>query len=64
MDILVQHHIIDHFQCVNDTFIVYLQIATDIQEFLNIINNLTLKMPYTMEEEYENTIGFLDVTIS
>jgi hypothetical protein len=42
----------------------YLQIATNIREYLNILNNLTPTLHFTIQEEYENKISFLDVTIS
>jgi len=55
-----KHPIIGYLKCVNDILIVYLQTATNIQEF----SKLSLKMHLTMWEEYENTISFLDITIS
>jgi hypothetical protein len=64
LNILVQHPVIIYFQCVNDILIFYLQIATNIREYLNMLNNLTPTMHFIIQEEYENTINFLDVTIS
>ena len=63
LNIFVQNRIIGYFQCVN-ILIVYLHNARNIQEFLNLPNNLNLTMNFTMQEEYENTINFLDITIS
>jgi len=59
----VQQRIIGHFQCVY-ILIVYLHNAMIIQEFLNILNNLTPTMHFTIQEGYENTVNFLDIAIS
>jgi hypothetical protein len=43
---------------------VYKNEVTNIQEVLDSFNNITPTMKFTMEEEVNNRINFLDITIS
>ena len=64
LSILVQHRIIGYFQCLNDILIVYLQITTNIRDYIIIFNNFTPTIHFTIKEDSENTINFLDITNS
>ena len=63
-DILVKHHIIGYFLYVDDILLVYKNNVTNIYEVLDIFNSLTPTMYFTTEEEVDNGITFLDITIS
>jgi len=56
----VQHHIIGYFPCVNGILIVYLQI---VKKSKNLFKNLTLTMHFTIQEDSEDKINFLDIAI-
>jgi hypothetical protein len=62
-EILVQNHIIGYFRYVDDILIVYNVSITVIHDVFNAFNNLTPNIKFTMEEERNNSISFLDVTI-
>jgi hypothetical protein len=61
-DILVQHQIVGYFRFVDDILIAYRQSLTNIHEVLTKFNNLTPKLNFTLEEETNNSINFLDIT--
>jgi hypothetical protein len=63
VDILLKNHITGHFRYVDDIFIVYKKDTTNIYDVLNIFNNIMPTMKFTTEEEKENKISFLDITI-
>ena len=46
----------------DDILIVYREELTNIQEVLKVFNNMTPTMTFTMEEEVNNSINFLDIT--
>ena len=62
-EILVQNCIIGYFRYVDDILIVYNESITNIHEVSNAFNNLTPNIKFTMEEETDNSINFLVVTI-
>jgi len=63
-DILLKYHIIRYFRYVDDILTVYKNEVMNIQEELDSFNNITPTMPFTMEEEVNNKINLLDITIS
>jgi hypothetical protein len=63
-DILLQHQIVGYFRYVNDILIAYRQSLSNIHEVLNKFNNLTHKLQFTLEEETNDSITFLDITIT
>ena len=48
----------------DDILIVYKNKVINIQEVLDYFNNTTPTMTFTIEEEVNNRINFLDITIS
>jgi hypothetical protein len=63
-DILLEHYIIGYLHYVDDVLIVYKNYTTNIYGVINLFNNVTPTINFTMEEENGNKINFLDVTIS
>jgi hypothetical protein len=63
-DILTQHQIVGYFHFVDDILIAYRHSLTDIHQVLTKFNNLNPKLTFTIEEETDNSINFLDITIS
>jgi hypothetical protein len=64
LDILLKSHIIGYFHYVDDILIIYKNGTTNIHDVLTIFNNITPTMKFTMEEENDNKIYFLNITIS
>jgi hypothetical protein len=62
-DILLQNHIIGYFRYVDDILIIYNNTITNIKEVFNLFNNVTPELKFTMEEDTDNQINFLDLTI-
>jgi hypothetical protein len=62
--ILLKSHIIGYFHYVDDILIIYKNETTNIHDVLTIFNNITPTTKFTMEEENDNTIYFLNITIS
>ena len=48
----------------DDILIVYNKDTTHIYDVFNLFNNIMPTMKFTVEEEKENKINFLDITIS
>ena len=62
-DILINYRIVGYFRYVDDILIVYKKEPTNIQEILDLLNNVTPTITFTMEE-VDNSTNFLDTTIS
>ena len=62
--ILLQYHIVGYFCYIDDILIIYNNKATNVHEVFTVFNNITPTVKLTMEEEIENKINFLDITIS
>jgi hypothetical protein len=62
-NILLQNHIIGYFRYVYDVLIIYNNSITNIKEVFNSFNNMTSNLKFTMEEETNNQINILDLTI-
>jgi len=63
-EILVRHKIEEYFRYVDDILLMYKQDQTNIQEVLDNFNNLTPNIKFTVEEEKDNKINFLDITVA
>ena len=62
-NILVKHKIMGYFRYVDGILIVYRNKNTDIYAVLNSFNSLCPTLSFTIEEEKDNTINFLDISI-
>ena len=62
-EILIQHNILGYFRYVDDILIIYRENYTDILEVVNLFNNITPTLSFTIEKENNNSINFLDITI-
>jgi hypothetical protein len=63
-DILLKYNIVGYFRYVDDILIVYNKDKTNLYDVFNVLNNILPTMKFTIEEEKENKINFLDITIS
>jgi hypothetical protein len=63
-DILIHNCILGYFRYVDDILLIYDIEKTDIHTVLNSFNNATANLKFTIEEEEENRINFLDITIT
>ena len=61
-NILQQHNIICYFRYVDDILIVYNDEDIDIQNVLEQFNNISPTLNFTIEQEVNNSIHFLDLT--
>jgi hypothetical protein len=64
VDLLIKHKIEGYFRYVDDILIVYREDKTNIHNLLNELNKLVVKMNFILEEEKNNKISFLDITIN
>jgi hypothetical protein len=62
-DILRHNNIAGYFRYVDDILIVNNKTATDILNVFNSFNMLVPTMKFTMENEIDDKINFLDITI-
>jgi hypothetical protein len=62
--ILTDNSILGYFRYVEDIFIVYNNNYTDINKVQTAFNNLAPTIKFTMENETNNGINFLDITIN
>ena len=62
-DILIQHNVLGYFRYVDDILIIYKEDHTDIHHVLNLFNNASPTLSFTIEKENNNSINFLDITI-
>ena len=61
-DILTKHKLVAYFRYVDDILILYNEKTTNIQEIMDMSNNISPTLTFTMETE-NNPINFLDITI-
>jgi len=61
-EVLIRSNILGYFRYV-DILVAYNDSITDIEEVLSSFNNLVPTMKFTVENEIDNTINFLDITI-
>jgi len=62
-ELLEKHIIKGYFRYVDDILLVYTDNTTNIHKALDEFNNPTPKLKFTLEEEQNNQINFLDITI-
>jgi hypothetical protein len=62
-NILIKHKIKGYFRYVDDILIIYELQTTNIQNVLHEFNNIHKDIQYTKEDETNNTINFMDLTI-
>jgi hypothetical protein len=62
-DILLKYHIVRYFRYVDDILIVYNKDTTNIYDVFSVFNNIIPTVKFTIEEEKENKINFLEITI-
>jgi len=63
VDIITQQNIIRYFRFVDDILVVYNQNSTDIHEVHKALNNLAPTIKFTLENEINGCINFVDFTI-
>jgi hypothetical protein len=61
-NILIQHDILGYFRYVENILVIYRENHTDIYEVLNLFINATSTLQFTIEQENNNSINFLDIT--
>ena len=62
-ELLIKHNFKGYFRYVDDILLVYIDNTTSIHNVLDEFNNLTPKLKFTLQEEQDNQINFLDITI-
>ena len=62
-DILVKHKLVGLFRYVDDILILYKETTNNIHEIIDMFNNISPTLTFTMETENDNMIDFLDITI-
>ena len=62
-NILKTHKITGYFRYVDDILIIYNNMESNIYEVLNDFNQIAPKLKFTIEEETERKLNFLDITI-
>ena len=60
--ILSKHNIKGYYRYVDDILIVYTDTTTNIHTVLDEFNSITPKLEFTLEEEQNDKINFLDFT--
>ena len=63
-DILKEEKIIGYFRYVDDILIIYNENTTDANQVLKSFNNISPNLTFTLEQEKENTLNFLDIQIT
>ena len=61
-NILIQHDILGYFRNVEDILVVYRANRTDIHEVLKLFIKATSTLQFTIEQENNTSMNFLDVT--
>jgi hypothetical protein len=61
--VLTDNNVLGYFRYVDDILIVYNDTSTDVQEVYRAFNSLTTTIRFTTENETDNKIKFLDITI-
>jgi hypothetical protein len=62
-NLLLSHTVVGNFRYVDDILVVYNEDITNIDILLHQLNNLTLKIKFTIEKETDCKLNFLDITI-
>ena len=61
--VVSKHNIKGYYRYIDDILIVYTDTTTNIHMVLNEFNSITPKLEFTLEEEQNEKINFLDFTI-
>ena len=61
-DILVKHKLVGYFRYVDDILLIYKE-TTSIHQLLDMFNNISPTLTFTMETANDNMINSLDITI-
>ena len=61
--ILKEEKVTGYFRYVDDIFIIYNEIVTDVEQVLSSFNDVTASLTFTLEQEKENKLNFLDLSI-
>jgi hypothetical protein len=64
VDILKKHQIIDYYRYVDDILIIYKPQKTNISNTLNEFNAMHHKIKFTMEQQSQNMLNYLDLIIT
>ena len=62
-NILTIYQIIGYFRYVHDILIIYNDSLTNIHAVLELFKNISQTLHFTIEQEINNSINFLDITI-
>ena len=62
-DILTKHKLVGYFRYVDDILILYKETTNNIQEILDMFNNTSPTLTFTIETENNNQTNFIDITI-
>lgn len=63
-DVLLKHQVEGYFRYVDGILIMHKESKTNIYEILSLFINIMPNMKFTLEEEKENRVNFLDITIT
>jgi hypothetical protein len=63
-DLLIKHKVEDYFRYVDDILVMYKEDNTNVYKMLDDFNNLAPTMKFTLEDEQNNKINLLDITIT
>jgi hypothetical protein len=64
IDILAKHHIQDYHRYVDDILLIYNEDITNINNTLEQFNQIHPNIQFTIEKEKNNTINYLDISIT
>lgn len=64
VDILKKYQIIKYHRYVDDTLIIHNTRTTDINNILHKLNKVHARIKFTVEDEFENKINFLNISIA
>jgi len=62
-DILKEEKIIGYFRYVDDILIIYNENITDVNQVLKAFNDITPSLTFTLEQQEENKLNFLEILI-
>jgi hypothetical protein len=63
-DILFSHNIVAYFRYVDDILVIYNDTDTNLKNVLNLFNNLSPKLKFTVETEIDRKLNYLDLSIT
>jgi hypothetical protein len=63
-DILLNSKVEVYFRYVDNILVIYKENCTNIKDFLGAFNNIMPELKFTMEQEKDNRINYLDIKLS